>query len=52
MRSRTPFAAIAERRAKSVCLPSTGVWSNFQSPEWTMVPCAVSMVMPTASGML
>jgi len=28
------------------------VWSNFQSPECTIVPWAVSIVTPTASGML
>ncbi len=36
--SSTPCAAISESRAKSVCFPSTGVWSNFQSPECTIVP--------------
>jgi len=52
MRRSTPFAAIAASRAKSVWRPSTGVWSNFQSPECTTVPYGVSMVTPIASGML
>ena len=37
--------------AKSVNRPSTGVWSNLKSPEWTTKPTGVVIPNPTPSGM-
>ena len=37
-RRSTPRFPIAARAPTSVCRPSTGVWSSFQSPVWTTRP--------------
>ncbi len=46
----TPRLPSAASRPTSVRSPSTGVWSSFQSPLWKTSPAAVSIAIPTASG--
>ena len=48
----TPRPPSSASLAMSVGFPSTGVWSNLKSPEWTIRPTGVSMASPTPSGML
>ena len=46
----TPRLPSSASLPTSVRSPSTGVWSSFQSPVWKTRPAAVSIAMPTASG--
>jgi len=50
-RARTPRSPNSASLPKSVGRPSTGVWSNLKSPEWTIRPAGVPIPRPTPSGM-
>ena len=49
-RRSTPRLPISASLPTSVFRPSTGVWSSFQSPVWTIRPAAVSITTATESG--
>src|SRR6266566_2233517 len=48
----TPWFPKCERRAMSVGLPSTGVWSILKSPEWITMPTGVWIASAVVSGIL